>query len=175
MRPVCAGDVEHIQSGINDRRVSDNLSYMSNPYTMEMAEIWTRNVNFGMANGSCCYWTICDKKTGKFIGSIGISIHKEQEGCELHYWINADEWNRGYCTEAAKRIVTHVFEELHMHRLFVTHRERNIASKTVIGKCGFVLEGVLRESLKRFGKFENVVSYSMLQNEYLALKEKGVY
>jgi RimJ/RimL family protein N-acetyltransferase len=140
-----------------------------------MAENWTRNVNYGMGNGSCCYWAVCDSKVGTFIGTMGLSLNAEQEGCEIHYWINADHWNKGYCTEAAKRTVTHVFEDLHMHRLYVTHREGNIASKTVIKKCGFISEGIIRESLKRFGKFENVVAYSILRDEYLAMKEKGIY
>jgi RimJ/RimL family protein N-acetyltransferase len=142
---------------------------------MEMAENWTRNVNYGMANDSCCYWAICDPKTETFIGTMGLSISREQEGCEMHYWINADHWNNGYCTEAAKRTVIHVFEDLKMHRLYITHRAGGIASKKVIAKCGFVFEGVIRESLKRLGKFEDVISYSILQNEYLAMKKNGIY
>ncbi|MDR1433442.1 MAG: GNAT family N-acetyltransferase [Puniceicoccales bacterium] len=175
LRPVCVGDVVHIQSSIDDKRVCDNLSYVPHPYTVEMAETWTRNVNFGMANGSCCYWTICDQKTEEFIGSMGLSIHNEQDGCEMHYWVNADQWNKGYCTEAAKRTIVHAFEDIGMHRVFITHRENGLASKTVIKKCGFVLEGILRDSLKRFGKFENVATYSMLHDEYLAMKKNGLY
>jgi RimJ/RimL family protein N-acetyltransferase len=175
MRGIAVGDVEHIQRCIDDTRVSDNLSYTPHPYTMEMAENWVRNVNNGMCHGNCCYWTIVGPDGGKFIGSIGLSIYREQDGGELHYWINADEWNRGYCTEASKRVVKYFFEDLEMHRLAITHREHNIASKTVVAKCGFVREGNLRESLKRFGKFENVITYSMLQDEYLAMNGNGVY
>lgn len=175
MRPICAGDVAHIQQCVDDVRVSNNLSYTPHPYTMEMAETWTRNVNYGMSLGNCCYWTICEKETGEFVGSMGLSIFREQEYCEMHYWIAADQWNKGYCTESAKRIVVYVFEKLNMHRLQITHREHNIASKRVIEKCGFTFEGSARESLKRFGKFENVFSYSILRNEYFALKEKGIF
>jgi RimJ/RimL family protein N-acetyltransferase len=142
---------------------------------MEMAENWTRNVDQGMIRGTCCYWTICQKKTNNFIGSMGLSLCSEQENCELHYWISADEWNKGYCTEASKRTLMHAFEDLKMHRAHVTHRENNLASQSVIMKCGFVFEGKSRESLKRFKKFENVMMYGLLQNEYLALKAKGLY
>jgi RimJ/RimL family protein N-acetyltransferase len=175
LRPICVGDVDLIRQGVNDKRVCDNLSYTPHPYTLEMAEIWTRNVNYGMSNGNCCYWTICDIEDGRFIGSMGVSIYREQEGGELHYWIKAEEWNNGYCTEASRRTISHFFEDLKMHKLAVTHREGNVASRKIIARCGFVYEGNLRESLKRFGKFENVLSYGMLENEYLALKEKGVY
>jgi RimJ/RimL family protein N-acetyltransferase len=142
---------------------------------MEMAETWTRNVDKGMAYGNCCYWTICDRKTNNFVGSMGLSLYREQENCELHYWISADEWNKGYCTEASKRTIVHVFEDLNMHRAHVTHRENNTPSQKVIEKCGFIFEGISRESLKRFGNFENVMMYGLLRNEYLALKAKGIY
>ncbi|MDR1173529.1 MAG: GNAT family N-acetyltransferase [Puniceicoccales bacterium] len=175
LRPVCVGDVVYVQRCVNDRRISDNLSYTPHPYTMEMAETWTRNVDKGMGQGTCCYWTICHRKTNVFIGSMGLSLCGEQENCELHYWISADEWNKGYCTEASKRAIVHAFEDLNMHRAHVTHREKNMASKIVIEKCGFVLEGISRESLKRFGKFENVIMYGLLRDEYLALKAKGLY
>jgi RimJ/RimL family protein N-acetyltransferase len=142
---------------------------------MEMAEGWTKGVNAGMLNGTCCYWTITDKEAGRFIGVVGISIYQEQDGGELHYWIGAEDWNKGYCTEASKCVISHVFETLNMHRLAVTHRENNLASKTVVTKCGFVFEGSLRDYLKRFDKFENVYTYSMLKDEYLAMKKNGLY
>jgi RimJ/RimL family protein N-acetyltransferase len=142
---------------------------------MEMAETWVRNINYSMSQDGCCYWTICEKNSAKFLGSMGISIHREQEGGEIHYWINADEWNKGYCTEAAKCTISHFFEDLKLHRLAVTHREGNTASQVIIKKCGFVFEGSLRDYLKRFGNFENVFTYSMLRNEYLAMKKNGLY
>jgi RimJ/RimL family protein N-acetyltransferase len=62
-----------------------------------------------------------------------------------------------------------------MHRLYVTHRENNLASKAVIKICGFIFEGKSREALKRFGNFENVMAHGMLPSEYLAMKQNGVY
>ena len=55
LRPVTAGDAAFIQASIDDKRVCDNLSYTPHPYTIEMAETWVKNVNFGMTNGNCCY------------------------------------------------------------------------------------------------------------------------
>jgi RimJ/RimL family protein N-acetyltransferase len=140
-----------------------------------MAEIWTRNVGKGMEQRTCCYWTICDGKTNNFIGSMGISLYREQENFEMPSWVSAEEWNKGYYTEASKRAIVHVFEDLKMHKVHVTHREKHVASKSGIEKCGFVLEGKSRESLKRFGKFENIMMYGLLQDKYLAFKAKGLY
>jgi RimJ/RimL family protein N-acetyltransferase len=43
---------------------------------------------------------------------------------------------------------------------------KNPASGRVLEKIGMTEEGVLRQSLKRFGKFEDAVLYSILQDEY---------
>jgi ribosomal-protein-alanine N-acetyltransferase len=69
----------------------------------------------------------------------------------------------------------HAFEDLKMHRVHVTHREGNDASKIVIQKCGFVFEGAAREAVRYFDTFKNVISYGILANEYLAMKKKGIY
>lgn len=174
LRPITAGDAAFIQASVDDKRVCDNLSYTPHPYTMEMAETWVKNVNFGMTNNNCCYWTICENNTQVPVGSMGISIFREQEGAEMHYWINANFWNKGYCSEAAKRTISHVFDTLKAHRLAITHREHNIASKRVIEKCGFIFEGEERDGLKRHGTFENVLRYSMLYDDYVRAKQQWI-
>lgn len=175
LRAINAGDVNNIQYHVNTEAVCNNLSYTPHPYTMEMAENWMRNINRGMDNGTCRYWSICDRKTEEFIGSMGLSLFIEQEGAEMHYWLGEAFWNKGYCTEAAKRTIQYVFEDLKLHRLQITHREGNVASKRVVEKCGFVFEGTMRDYLKRFGKFENVMSYSILCDEFFKLKKNGAF
>jgi RimJ/RimL family protein N-acetyltransferase len=175
LRAMHAGDASDIQYHVNTKAVCDNLSYTPHPYTMEMAENWIRNVNYGMNNGTCCYWSICDRVTGEFIGSMGISVFREQDGSEIHYWIGEKFWNKGYCTEASKRTIKHVFDDLKLHRLQVTHRKENVGSKRIIEKCGFVFEGEFRDELKRFGVYENVVHYSMLADEFFKLKKEGMF
>ena len=69
--------------------------------------------------GKECY-AICDK-SDKVIGSIELKLNgytdmtdKEDE-CELGYWIGKPYWNKGYVTEAAKELIRHGFEDLHMN------------------------------------------------------------
>lgn len=173
IRPLTVSDTNNIQKALNDKKVSEQLSYTPHPYTIEMAEIWMKNVNFGMDKNNCCYWAIYTKDTNEFVGTSGLSLFSDQDNAELHYWIAADFWNKGYATESSKRVITYLFEELNSYRLQITHREHNIASQKVILKCGFTLEGKLRGSLKRFGKYENVMYYGLLRDEYFKLKEQG--
>lgn len=173
LRAMRSGDISEIQFHINTKAVCDNLSYTPYPYTIEMAETWMRNINYSMGNGACCYWAVCDRTTGEFVGSMGISIFKDQDGSEMHYWFGEKFWNRGYCTEASKRTIKYVFEDLKLHRLQITHRKGNVGSRRVIEKCGFVFEGELRDELKRFGVYENVIHYSMLADEFFKLNGEG--
>jgi RimJ/RimL family protein N-acetyltransferase len=173
LRAMHAGDVSEIQFHVNTKAVCDNLSYTPHPYTMDMAENWMQNINRGMMDGTCRYWSACDRITGEFMGSTGLSLFQEQDGAELHYWFGEKFWNRGYCTEASKRTIMYVFEDLKLHRLQITHRKGNLASKRVVEKCGFIFEGELRDQLKRFGSYENVMYYSMLISDFLKLKDSG--
>ncbi len=92
--------------------------------------------------GKECY-AICDK-SDKAIGSIELKLNgytdmtdKEDE-CELGYWIGKPYWNKGYVTEAAKELIRHGFEDLHMNIIWCGYYEGNIKSKRVQEKLGFV-------------------------------------
>jgi RimJ/RimL family protein N-acetyltransferase len=140
LRAMHASDVFEIQYHVNPKAVCYNVDYTPHPYTMEMAENWMRNISHCIERRTCCYWAACALTSGEFIGSIGINIFREQDGGELDYWIGERFWNQGYCTEAAKRVMMYVFEDLKRHRLQITHRKGNVASRKVIEKCGFVFE-----------------------------------
>ena len=53
---------------------------------------------------------------------------------------------RGHATEAAKRLVEHLFEDLHVHRIEANTHPDNAPSIEVLRRLGFRAEGVRRES-----------------------------
>ena len=78
-------------------------------------------------------------------------------------------------TEAAKRLVAYAFEEIGVEVLSITTGESNLRSRRVIEKCGFTYEGTLRDSYKKYdGTITELRCYSMLREEYAAMKSAGI-
>src|SRR4051812_40011954 len=68
---------------------------------------------------------------------------------------------------AALRVVKKVaFDDLGAHRLWLDVKQRNARAKALYDSEGFVVEGVLRESVKLEGGFESMVVMSMLAAEF---------
>ncbi len=89
------------------------------------------------------------KSTDKVIGCAGLNFENaatmdlsDGEG-ELGYWIGKAFWGYGYATEAAKRVIEHAFDDLHLHGIWGAYYEGNERSHNVQRKLGFQTRGCI--------------------------------
>lgn len=83
------------------------------------------------------YYAICERMTGKLIGSIALRYHAERER-EMGFWIGRPYWENGYMTEAVIEMLRHGFEDLHCVCIWCAYYGGNERSKHVQEKVGFV-------------------------------------
>lgn len=81
------------------------------------------------------------KETMLPIGSIGLMFHnntaKEDDECELGYWIGFPFWGRGLIPEASGKLIRYAFEDLNVSRVWCAYSDGNEKSKRVQEKLGF--------------------------------------
>lgn len=93
--------------------------------------------------GDECY-AICEKENGKAIGTIELKLNghtdmtERDDECELGYWLGKPFWGRGYMPEAARELIRHGFEDLHMRAIWCGYYDGNQKSKRVQEKVGFL-------------------------------------
>lgn len=117
-------------------------------------------------------WAICEKQSGKVIGSIG--LHRDSKRrrnfnqCRMMgYVLSKAYWGQGLMTEATKEVLRHAFEDLKLEMVTISHFSYNQRSARVIEKLGFHREGVLRKAFLRYdGSLLDDVGYSMTKEEY---------
>ena len=85
---------------------------------------------------------------------------------ELGYWLAEPFWGKGYTVEACRAVLNFAFAEYVPERMQARVIDGNTASERVLTKLGFRHEGMLRRSLLRRGKFEDVRMYSLLRDEW---------
>jgi ribosomal-protein-alanine N-acetyltransferase len=73
--------------------------------------------------------------------------------------------NQGYCTEAAKALMSYGFSVLNLNRIQAMHFPRNTASGRVMQKLGMTKEGLLRQYVCNRGAFEDLYVYSILRTD----------
>jgi [ribosomal protein S5]-alanine N-acetyltransferase len=101
------------------------------------------------------------------VGSLGLrDIDLEHAQAEMGFWVTVECWGHGYATEAARAVLAHGFGKLNLNRIYAHHMVRNPASGRVLAKIGMIREGVLRQRIRKWGRFEDVVAMSVLRSEW---------
>lgn len=114
-------------------------------------------------------WIIELKKEKVSIGGIDVvKLKKEHNYCEVGYCIGSKFWGKGYTTEALKKVIDFLFNEVGLYLIEAEHHKSNIASGRVMEKAGMKKEAILRKRRlnNRTKEIEDLVIYSITKDEY---------
>lgn len=106
---------------------------LANPEQWEWYAIWMIKLKNGTHIGELCF---------KGLSSEGIA--------EIGYGINDEYQGQGYASEAVKAVSEWAFQQPDVTALEAETDDENIASKRVLEKCGFVLNGIIGEEGPRY-------------------------
>lgn len=114
-------------------------------------------------------WTIETKKEHKLLGTIYLNIHNEKAKIAgIDYWIREDEWNKGYTTESAKRILNFAFNDLELNRIESSGSINNKGTLKVMEKIGLNYEGTRKEAyFYYYGGISDMAYYGLTRKEYV--------
>jgi RimJ/RimL family protein N-acetyltransferase len=165
LRPWQSGDEEGLQGQADNRKIWRNLrdSYPQ-PYTNEDAWNWvSRNM-----------YPPYDQRELAIVvdGAVagGMSFHPREEEfrycLEFGYWLGEDYWGRGIMTEAVRLGVAYAFNTFDIHRIQAWAYAWNPASRRVLEKAGFTLEGCARKEVFKDGAFVDRWLFGLLREEW---------
>lgn len=100
------------------------------------------------------------------VGAITLSNVRRgvAETGTLGYWIGQPFAGRGHGTAAARAMVAYAFDDLKLHRVEAACVPDNIASRRVLEKAGFVLEGQARAYLKINGAWADHLLFGVVND-----------
>ena len=149
-----------------DRAIADTTISVPHPLDGTTARQWLARLATPSADTGAQHFAVREHAGGALIGMVSIrSIDRAHEEAELSVWIGAPFWGRGYATEAARAVVAHAFDTLRLNRLVGHHMVRNPAAGRMLAKLGFRQEGLLRERVRKWGVYEDVVLMALLQRD----------
>jgi RimJ/RimL family protein N-acetyltransferase len=163
---LVAEDVPSLASLAGDRAIADTTISVPHPLDAEVARQWLASLTQAMAVGSAEHFAIREAAGTPLVGMVSLrGIDREHEEAELSFWIGRPFWGRGYATEAAGAAVDRAFDGLGINRIVAHHMVRNPASGRVLARLGFRQEGLLRERVKKWGVYEDVVLMALLRRD----------
>jgi RimJ/RimL family protein N-acetyltransferase len=143
---------------------------MLEPGNEQEAEILVRELAAEWTARRCFFIGAFKKDTQNFVAQVYIGpVNWDLPEFEIGYIADVDQEGQGYVTEAVRAVLAALFDKAGAHRVRLMTDETNLRSHKVAERCGFRLEGTLRESRRRRdGSFGNDLLYGLLRREFSA-------
>ena len=144
---------------IDRNYLSDRLP---DPYTDESAEWWLNMVEENDEKNGVFREIVVD---GKIAGAVSV----EQKGdvyrkdSEIGYYLLQEVYSKGIMTEAVRQICEIAFEKLDILRITGMVYEPNIASKKVLERNNFLLEGVMKKAVIKNNNIYDLCIYGKVR------------
>lgn len=168
LRPFTQSDASDVQRLAGEFDIASTLNTVPHPYPDRAAEEWIKSHRKNLQEAKAINLAIIKHDDNTLIGSIGLlNMEQKDQQAELGCWIGKPYWGSGYATEAAHALISYGFSTLGLNRVHACHMTRNPASGKICEKLGMTKEGVLRQSLKKWDAFEDMVVYGLLRSEYI--------
>lgn len=161
LRPFTTTDAIDLQAIAGERRIVDTTISVPHPFSSADAADWIEKGRRGMLTGTAYGFAITLSAPEQLIGYAALhDVDTEHAQAEISFWVGAGFEGKGYVTEAARRLIDFAFDEIGLNRLCAFHMVRNRGSERVLEKLGFRQEGYLRQRVRKWGVFEDVLAWA---------------
>jgi RimJ/RimL family protein N-acetyltransferase len=140
------------------------LPWVAEEPTLASAEIRCRKAEENFRLRADLPYLAFEKTTGRLVASVGLhrtdwSLPKTEVG----YWVRSTEAGKGYASEGVAALTGWALQQLGAKRVELVTDEQNHRSRAVAERCGFQLEGVLRNVMQSpDGSMRNSCVYAKL-------------
>lgn len=169
LRQFRESDLETFFAYRNDPEVAKYQGW-EYPYPREKAVLFVHNMTTVIPTQSKWMQIAVElKSTHEMIGDVAFFLkHDDERQAMVGYSLAQPFWGNGYACEAVSRLLSYLFDELHLHRVTAECDEDNLPSWKLLEKLGFRREAHLIENLFFKGAYCNEYHYAMLSREWQA-------
>lgn len=162
LRDILETDLERIVELCQDPEISQMTLNVPYPYEMEHARFFYDNIVLG---GKSKTYAIHLDGNSELIGVIGINFNQSKAWvAEIGYWMGKEYRNKGYMTNALRKVIEIFFSEYKLVRVCACHDPINPNSGKVMLKAGMELEGTTKAYVVKNDVYRDSVYYSIINS-----------
>jgi RimJ/RimL family protein N-acetyltransferase len=166
LRPISENDKEELFKYRSDKEINKYQGWI--PESVRDVENFIARISRQIDVPETWFqFVLVDKSVQQIIGDIGIHF-LDEENCqvEIGCTLNKDFQNKGYATEAVRRVIDNLFKDLKKHRIITSIDPGNESSIRLVERLGFRKEAHFVESLFLNGKWVDDLVYALLEKEW---------
>lgn len=133
LRALTMSDLPIVIALAGDPRVAEQTARIPHPLTPAAAEAWLEAAIDAESRETA--FAVERKHDEEFLGVVGL-LFADEEVAELGFWLGRRYWNRGYMTEAVRRVLAYAFAQRAVATVRACTFLGNTASARVQEKVG---------------------------------------
>jgi RimJ/RimL family protein N-acetyltransferase len=174
LRPFVAEDAVELANLGGAPEIADTMLEWPHPFSSANARSTIAAQATVYQSGRAIHFAIERRDRPGLVGGIELCALDNPHRCaELRFWIAQPDWGRGFATDAARAVLRFGFRDLGLHRIDAMHLVRCEAAGAVLRKIGMRQEGLLRERVRKAGRFEDVALCAALAGDAVATVAAG--
>lgn len=160
LRKLKTNDAEEVyKNWTSDEEVSKYMRWSTHK-SIEETKCWLKEEEENYKKNDYYTWGIELKGIDELIGSIGAFYREDDDRYEIGYGIGKKYWRKGYTSEALKRVMEYLINEVGIKRFKSVHAKLNPASGAVMQKVGFkYVKDEYYESFDKTKKYDSKIYY----------------
>lgn len=156
-------DAEALVRHADNPNIARNLrNVFPNPYTRSDAEGY---IQMCLTADETAQISYAIDVNGEAVGSIGVFFGADVycKSAELGYWLSEAYWGQDIMSRAAGQICREAFAKFDIVRIFAEPFADNTASRRVLEKAGFALEGIMKSGVFKNGELHDYCMYALVR------------
>jgi UDP-4-amino-4,6-dideoxy-N-acetyl-beta-L-altrosamine N-acetyltransferase len=160
LREITKDDIQYINKWRSKESIIDTLGTTFRYINYETDLNWFDNYLKNRHKEVRC--AICKKEDGSIIGVVYLlQIDYQNRNAEFAIFIgNKEEQGKGYGKQASTMMLKHAFNDLNLHKVYLTVLESNTNAIKLYNKIGFTQNGILPDEVFKKGKYHNMILMS---------------
>ncbi len=165
LREMVASDAEAVHRIFADKEVTQ--FYDLDRFTdIRQASDLIRRQRMRFERGEGLRWGITQQANNIVIGTVGFVFSQGNAQGGIGYDLARPYWRMGIMTEALGLVIRYGFSGLRLNRIQALVIPGNDASLGLLEKLGFTEEGLLRDYAYFKGRYNDLICFSLLKDEF---------
>lgn len=154
-------DAENFFKYSSNTGIAENMR-ASFPSTLEDSKTIVEGFSCNDEAQQCCRAIVVN---GEAAGCIALFVKNDVycKSAEIAYWLGEPFWGKGIMSRAIGQLCRIGFEQYDIVRISAEPYAHNIGSRKALEKAGFVLEGIMKKSVYKKGKFFDSCMYALVK------------
>ena len=174
LRPFVLSDIRPLVSIAGEHRIADTTIGVPYPYTNDFARMWISSHAAEWKTRRALHWAVTGESDAAVVGYAGLNkIDNERHQAELRFWVGRGIEHHGHACEWSEALLEYAVSSLELSRVYALQLARHPLAGRVLASIGMQREAMSRKRIYKEGLMEDVVVWSILDQEWRAVRMRG--